>query len=88
MASQVNAALSAIGRYRSLTIIGSAKTDPVRFKWGFGEGLFKDKFACLWLTQVLYLRGENCLRNDHFYKQGPCFRRPLNWTGSVLPLLI
>ena len=22
------------------------KTDPVRFKWGFGEGLLKDKFAC------------------------------------------
>ena len=25
--------------------IGSAKTDPVRLKWGFGEGLLKDKFA-------------------------------------------
>ena len=25
--------------------IGSAKTDPVRFKLGFGEGLLKDKFA-------------------------------------------
>ena len=25
--------------------IGSAKTDPVRFKWGFGEGLLKDKFT-------------------------------------------
>ena len=24
---------------------GSAKTDPVRFKWGFGEGLLKDKVA-------------------------------------------
>ena len=24
---------------------GSAKTDPVRFKWGFGEGLLKDKFT-------------------------------------------
>ena len=24
---------------------GSAKTDPVRFKWGFGEGLLKAKFA-------------------------------------------
>ena len=23
----------------------SVKTDPVRFKWGFGEGLLKDKFA-------------------------------------------
>ena len=26
-------------------IFGSAKTDPVRFKWGFGEGLLKDIFA-------------------------------------------
>ena len=26
-------------------IFGSAKDDPVRFKWGFGEGLLKDKFA-------------------------------------------
>ena len=25
--------------------ITSAKTDPVRFKWGFGEGLLKDKFG-------------------------------------------
>ena len=24
---------------------GSAKTDLVRFEWGFGEGLLKDKFA-------------------------------------------
>ena len=24
---------------------GSAKTDPVRFKWGFAEGLLKDKLA-------------------------------------------
>ena len=23
---------------------GSAKTDLVRFKWGFGEGLLQDKF--------------------------------------------
>ena len=26
-------------------IFGSAETDPVRFKWGFGEGRLKDKFA-------------------------------------------
>ena len=25
--------------------IGSAKTDPVRFKWGFAEGLLNDEFA-------------------------------------------
>ena len=29
----------------SRLIFGSAKTDPVQFKWGFGEGLWKDKFA-------------------------------------------
>ena len=28
-------------------IFGSAKTDPVQFKWGFGEGLLKDKFALI-----------------------------------------
>ena len=27
------------------TNFGSARTDPVRFKWGFGEGLLKDKFV-------------------------------------------
>ena len=26
-------------------IFGSAKTDQVRFKWGFGEALLKDNFA-------------------------------------------
>ena len=25
--------------------LGSANTDPVRFKWGFGEGLLRDRFA-------------------------------------------
>ena len=25
--------------------LGSAKTDPVRFKWSFGAGLLKDEFA-------------------------------------------
>ena len=57
--------------------IESAKTDPVRFKWGFGKGLLKDKFAFLRLIKVLYLGGENCLQNAHFYKQkGPCFKTP------------
>ena len=54
--------------------IGSAKTDPVRFKWGFGEGLLKDKFVFFeaYIT-VLYLRGANCLQNAHFCKpKGPC----------------
>ena len=35
------------------------------------------------LIKVLYLRGENCLQNAHFYKQkGPCLNFK-NWTGSV-----
>ena len=68
--------------------LGSAKTDRVRFKWGFGEGLLKDKFAFSRLVKVPYLRGENCLQKNHFYKQkGPCLKPPLNWTGSVFPLL-
>ena len=28
-----------------LAFFGSAKPDLVRFKWGFREGLLKDKFA-------------------------------------------
>ena len=28
-----------------MALFGSAKTAPVRFKWAFGEGLLKDKFA-------------------------------------------
>ena len=27
------------------SLLGVRKTDPVRFKWGFGEGLLKNKFA-------------------------------------------
>ena len=34
------------GRQTKALIIGSAKTDPVQFKWGFGEGLLKDIFVC------------------------------------------
>ena len=33
------------GRVFCSACTGSAKTDPVRFKWGFREGLLKDKFA-------------------------------------------
>ena len=47
---------------------------------GFGEGLLKDKFAFFKAISYknLYLRGENCLQNAHFYKQkGPCLKRPL-----------
>ena len=32
-------------RFMRCNYFGSAKTDPVRFKWGFGEGLLKDTFA-------------------------------------------
>ena len=32
-------------RHLNFDLFGSAKADPVRFKWGFGEGLLKDKFA-------------------------------------------
>ena len=68
---------------------GSPKTDPVRFKWGFGEGLLKGKFALFEAcVKVLYLRGENCLQNTYFYKQkGPVLKRPFNWTGSVFLFL-
>ena len=66
------------------------KTDPFRFKRGFGEGLLKDEFAKSFFEacKIRHLRGENCLQNAHFYKQkGPCLKCPFNWTGSVLPLL-
>ena len=40
------------------------------------------------LIKALHLRGENWLQNAHFYKQkGPVKKNPLNWTGSVFPLL-
>ena len=68
--------------------LGVQKTDPVRFEWGFGEGLLKDKFAFFEVQKILYLRGEICLQNAHFYKQeGPCLKRPVNWAGSVFLLL-
>ena len=64
--------------------IGSAKTDPVRFKCNFGEGRLKDKFAFSRLIKILYLRGENCVQNVHVYeKKRPRLKDPLNWTGSV-----
>ena len=67
----------------------SAKTDPVRLKWGFGKGFLKDKFAFSRLLKILYLRGETCLQNARSYKQKrPCLKRPLIWTGSVFPHLL
>ena len=35
----------------SLSKLRSAKADPVRFKWGFGEGLLKD--FCLPFSRLL-----------------------------------
>ena len=50
----------------NIHIFGSAKTDPVRFKWVFGEGRLKNKFAFFEAYKILYLRGENCLHNAPF----------------------
>ena len=44
--SPFSATLSVHGlRAFEVVKVGSANTDPVRFKGGFGEGLLKDKFA-------------------------------------------
>ena len=56
----------------NISVSGTAKTDLVLFKWGFGEGLLTN-LPFSRLIKVLPLRGENCLQNVHFYKQkGPC----------------
>ena len=53
------------------------------------RGFGKTNLPLSRLIKILYLRGENCLQNAHFYKQkGPCLKTPLIWTGSVFPLLI
>ena len=58
-------------------IYWECKADLVRFKWGLGEVLLKDKFAFKSLFKVLYLRRENCLQDAHFYKQQvPCLKNP------------
>ena len=63
--------------YPPTTNFGSAKTDPVRFKWGFGEGFFGAFFSRF--LNIQYLRGEMRLQNAHFYKQkGPCLKGPSN----------
>ena len=56
---------------------------------GFGRGTF-ERQICLFsgLIKVRYLRGDNCLQNANLCKQkGSCSKTPLNWTGSVFPLL-
>ena len=76
---------------RQLTIptkFESAKTDPVWFKWSFGEGRLKKKFAFFEAPKNPIPKRRKLLANAHFYKQkGPCLKRPLNCTGSVFPLL-
>ena len=56
---------------------------------GFRRGTFeKTNLPFLRPIKILYPRRESCLQNAHFYKQkGPCFRNPVNWTGSVFPFL-
>ena len=72
-----------------LFVLGVQKTDPVRFKWGFGEGLWKTNLPFTRLPKILYLRGEICMHNAHFFFEAKraLFRTPFNWTGSVFPLL-
>ena len=69
-----------------LHFFGSAKTDPVRFKWGFGKGLLKDKFAFFEAHTKPIPRRRKLLAKRQFKKKGP-LKNPFNWTGSVFPLL-
>ena len=58
----------------NLPLTGSAKTDPVRFKRTFREGLLKDKSAFFEAYKYpIPKRRENCLQNAHFLisKKGP-----------------
>ena len=52
----------------------SAKTDPVQFKWGFGEGLLKDKFAFFEAYKSPIPNRRKLLANHPFFYQqrGPC----------------
>ena len=59
--------------------IGSAKTDPVRFKWGFGEGLVKDKFVFFEASEDPIPKRRKLLTKRPFlYAKGPCLKPPLN----------
>ena len=70
------------------TISDSWKTDPVRLKWGFGEGRLNDKFALFEASKILCLRGERLLAKCQFLQaKRALLERALNWTGSVFPLL-
>ena len=68
--------------------MGSAKTDPVRFKKGFlKRDFWKTNLPFFWgqlsLTKVLFLKTEKLLaKRPFFWQKRPCFERPLNSTGS------
>ena len=48
----------------------------------------KNKFAFFEASQDPIPKRRNLLAKRPLYKQkGPCLKRPLNWTGSVFPLL-
>ena len=65
-------------------IFGSAKTDPVRFKWGFGEGLLKDRFAFFEsYKHPIPKRRKRLAKRPFLYAKEALFKKPLNWTGSV-----
>ena len=57
---------------------GSAKTDPVQFKWGFGEGLLKDKSALFEAYKnPIPKRRKLLAKRPFFFKaKGPCLKNP------------
>ena len=59
----------------SLQCVGCAKTDPVRFKWGFGEGPLKDKFAFFeaYKNPIPMRRKTACKTPIFISKTGPVF---------------
>ena len=61
-----------------LPFIGSAKTDPVRFKRGFGEGRLKDKFAFFEACKNPIPKRRKLLAERAFFisKKGPV-KKPL-----------
>ena len=56
--------------------LGVQKTDPVRFKWGFGRGTFERQLAFFEAYKNPIPKRIKCLQNAHFYKQkGHCLQR-------------
>ena len=84
------------GQYVHKPWIGSAKTDPVQFKRGFGEGLLKDKFAFFEAHKSPIPKRRKLLaKRANFYKQkGSFLKKPfkldrvsfsLSWLKEVTP---